>query len=102
MAEISYRRHRFPPVVIQHAVWLYLRFTLGRARHLLPNRPELGDVSPAVALPSPRRAEHRAGEGRGSVRRKIDPDFVAAEGKRSNATAHDAAFNAAFHADALN
>ena len=28
MAEISYRRHRFPPVVIQHAVWLYLRFTL--------------------------------------------------------------------------
>src|SRR2546421_1559739 len=28
MAEISYRRHRFPPMVIQHAVWLYLRFTL--------------------------------------------------------------------------
>jgi len=28
MAEISYRRHRFPPVVIQHAVWVYLRFTL--------------------------------------------------------------------------
>ena len=28
MAEISYRRHRFPPVMIQHAVWLYLRFTL--------------------------------------------------------------------------
>src|SRR5437667_2727053 len=28
MAPISYRSHRFPPVVIQHAVWLYLRFTL--------------------------------------------------------------------------
>ena len=28
MAEISYRRHRFLPVIIQHAVWLYLRFTL--------------------------------------------------------------------------
>src|SRR5467141_982011 len=28
MAPISYRRHRFPRVVIQHAVWLYLRFTL--------------------------------------------------------------------------
>jgi len=28
MVEISYRRHRFPPAVIQHAVWLYLRFTL--------------------------------------------------------------------------
>ena len=24
MAKISYRRHRFPPVIIQHAVWLYL------------------------------------------------------------------------------
>src|SRR6476619_6074255 len=28
MMELSYRRHRFPPVVIQHAVWLYLRFSL--------------------------------------------------------------------------
>jgi putative transposase len=22
------RRHRFPPEIIQHAIWLYLRFTL--------------------------------------------------------------------------
>src|SRR5205809_3342191 len=28
MDQLSYRRHRFPPPVIQHAVWLYLRFTL--------------------------------------------------------------------------
>src|SRR6266699_6058430 len=28
MVPISYCRHRFPPVVIQHAIWLYLRFTL--------------------------------------------------------------------------
>jgi putative transposase len=28
MSPISYSRHRFPPVVIQHGVWLYLRFTL--------------------------------------------------------------------------
>jgi transposase-like protein len=28
MMELSHRRHRFPPVVIQHAVWLYLRFAL--------------------------------------------------------------------------
>jgi transposase-like protein len=28
MVEISYHRHRFPPVIIRHAVWLYLRFTL--------------------------------------------------------------------------
>jgi hypothetical protein len=28
MMELSYLRHRFPPVVIRHAVWFYLRFTL--------------------------------------------------------------------------
>ena len=28
MASLSYRRHRFPPEIIQHAIWLYLRFTL--------------------------------------------------------------------------
>src|SRR6267154_4732450 len=28
MAKISYRCHRFPAQVIQHAVWLYLRFSL--------------------------------------------------------------------------
>jgi putative transposase len=28
MALLSYRRHRFPPSIIQHAIWLYLRFTL--------------------------------------------------------------------------
>ena len=28
MVLLSYRRHRFPPPIIQHAIWLYLRFTL--------------------------------------------------------------------------
>ncbi len=28
MRPISFKRHRFPPNVIQHAVWLYFRFTL--------------------------------------------------------------------------
>lgn len=28
MAPISYARHQYPPTVIQHSVWLYLRFTL--------------------------------------------------------------------------
>lgn len=28
MDNISYRRHRFPPVIIQHAVWLYFQFSL--------------------------------------------------------------------------
>ncbi len=28
MTSISFARHQFPPDVIRHAVWLYLRFTL--------------------------------------------------------------------------
>ena len=28
MVEISFKRHRFPPEIIQHAIWLYARFTL--------------------------------------------------------------------------
>jgi putative transposase len=28
MVQPSYRRHRFPAEIIQHAIWLYLRFTL--------------------------------------------------------------------------
>ncbi len=26
MSTLSYARHRFPPAIIQHAVWLYFRF----------------------------------------------------------------------------
>jgi transposase-like protein len=28
MDKLSYRRHRFPSIIIQHAVWLYFRFGL--------------------------------------------------------------------------
>jgi transposase-like protein len=28
MGFLSYRRHRFPLSIIQHAIWLYLRFTV--------------------------------------------------------------------------
>ncbi len=28
MKPISYARHQFPPDIIRHAAWLYLRFTL--------------------------------------------------------------------------
>ncbi len=28
MPPVSHARHQFPPVIIQHRVWLYLRFTL--------------------------------------------------------------------------
>ena len=44
MMELSYRRHRFPPVVIQHAVWLYLRFTLSY-RDVEDLLAELGSTS---------------------------------------------------------
>ena len=26
--KISYKRHRFPPQIIVHAIWLYVRFNL--------------------------------------------------------------------------
>ncbi len=28
MRTISFKRHRFPPEIIRHSVWLYARFTL--------------------------------------------------------------------------
>src|SRR6266481_5352295 len=28
MDQLSYHRHHSPPPIIQHAIWLYLRFTL--------------------------------------------------------------------------
>jgi putative transposase len=28
MQKISYSRHRFPPLIIKHAIWLYFRFSL--------------------------------------------------------------------------
>ena len=40
MKKIAYRRHRFPPELIQHAVWLYFRFPLSHrnAEDLLAER----------------------------------------------------------------
>jgi putative transposase len=38
MALRSYRHHRFPPPNIQHAIWLYLRFTLSYVEDLLTER----------------------------------------------------------------
>ncbi len=28
MQKVSYSRHRFPPLIIQHAIWLYFKFSL--------------------------------------------------------------------------
>lgn len=40
MKRISYKRHRFPPEVIQFAVWAYFRFTMS-----------LRDVEDLLAFP---------------------------------------------------
>ena len=80
MAEISYRRHRFPPVIIQHSVWLYLRFTLSYrdVEELLAERGL--DISyetvrcwvlkfgPMIAR---RLRRHRQSRVTGSVRRRV-------------------------------
>ena len=28
MRQLSFKRHRFPPEIIRHAIWLYAKFTL--------------------------------------------------------------------------
>ena len=38
MTKISYAGYRFPPEIIQQAIWLYLRFTLSRVEELLAER----------------------------------------------------------------
>jgi transposase-like protein len=38
MQALSYRGYRFPPAIIQHAVWLYLRFTIRDVEDLLAER----------------------------------------------------------------
>ena len=37
-------RHRFPPEIVRHAVWLYLRFTLSY-RDVEELRPNVGSMS---------------------------------------------------------
>src|SRR6516162_1881179 len=79
MMELSYRRHRFPPVVIQHAVWLYLRFTLSYrdVEDLLAERGldvshetvrrwvlKFGPANRAKAAPAPSSAERSLALGR--------------------------------------
>ena len=61
MAEISYRRHRFPPVIIQHAVWLYLRFTLSYrdVEELLAERGLDVSYGDGAQLGAEIRADHR-------------------------------------------
>jgi hypothetical protein len=44
MAPLCYRRHRFPPEIIQRAIWLYLRFTPSY-RDVEELLAERGDIS---------------------------------------------------------
>ena len=65
MALLCCRRHRFPPEIIQHAIWLYLRFTLSYrdVEELLAERGldlsyEQADVSLAGGRSRGRGARH--------------------------------------------
>jgi transposase-like protein len=45
MAQLCYRRHRFPPEIIQHPIWQNLRFTLSY-RDVEDLQAEEGSTSP--------------------------------------------------------
>ena len=52
--ESLYRRHRFPPEIISHAVWLYHRFTLSfrDAEDLLAERGITSADRSSPAIPN--------------------------------------------------
>ena len=82
MGPLCYRRHRFPPEIIQHAIWLYLRFTLSYrdVEELLAERGL--DISyetvrrwvlkfgPATAAPAAPSAERSLAFGRDGAHRQ--------------------------------
>ena len=47
MRPISFKRHRFPPEIIRHAIWLYARFTWD-VEELLAERGIDASYGPAV------------------------------------------------------
>ena len=55
MDQLSYCRHRFPPPIIQRAMWLYLRFTLSY-RDVEELLAELGSSIVTVTRPAENRA----------------------------------------------
>ena len=89
MGPLCYRRHRFPPEIIQHAIWLYLRFTLSYrdVEELLAERGldisyetvrrwvlKFGPAIGATATPASPSAERSLAFGRdgGAHRRQAD------------------------------
>ena len=85
---ISFKRHRFPPVIIQHAVWLYARFTLS-FRDVEERLAERGiDVSNETlrrwfvkfGLPIARNLRHR--RPRASARWPLDEMVINIRGRK--------------------
>src|SRR5277367_4750870 len=60
MPPLRYHRHRFPPEIIQHAIWLYLRFTLSY-RDVEELLAERGSTSPMGTV---KLAESKLGRSR--------------------------------------
>ncbi len=88
MSKISYSRHRFPPEIIQYAVWLYFRFPLSYrdVEDLLAERGI--DVSYetvrrwAMKFGRASAAELRKSRSRSDARWHLDEMFVTINGKR--------------------
>ena len=89
MSAISYRRHRFPRQIIQHAIWLYLRFPLSfrDVEDLLSERgmevsyETVRRWSLKFGLAYARRL--RASRPRPDARWHLDEVFVSINGKRT-------------------
>ena len=87
MVQLSYRRHRFPAEIIQHAIWLYLRFTLSYrdVEELLAERGldvSYETVRRWVLKFGPSIARKRQGRPRPSARWHLDEMVVRIAGKR--------------------
>ena len=88
MSRISYSRHRFPPEIIRHAVWLYFRFPLSYrdVEDLLAERGI--DVSYetvrrwALKFGRAYAAKLRKSRSRSDARWHLDEVFVTINGKR--------------------
>jgi putative transposase len=63
MKKISYGGYRFPPEIIQQAIWLYLRFTLSLrdVEDLLAERGIVVSYESIRALDKSLRADDRSG-----------------------------------------
>jgi transposase-like protein len=63
MKRISYSGYRFPPEIIQQAIWLYLRFTLSLrdVEDLLAETRHYGVLRVHSALDKPLWADDRSG-----------------------------------------